>query len=69
MKKLLKSEICGSMNNDRCTIHGRLSQKLRLLFMNSSRCWGKCVPKKKEGEKRKKLNAGKRNVFPNPTLV
>ena len=55
MKKLLKSEICGSINST--LMHYLLwkSQHLRLLFnkqyMNSNRVTPKCVKKKKKRTK------------------
>ena len=58
MKKLLKSEICGSINSTRCALIGRKSEKsqtLQLLFieqcMNSSHKSHKRVKKKKKKRK------------------
>ena len=52
MKKLLKSEICGSMNNTLMHCLPQKSQHLRLLFneqyMNSNRVSPKRVKKKKK---------------------
>ena len=57
MKKLLKSEICESINSAWCALIGWKNEKnqtLRLLFieqcMNSSRKSHKRVPKKKKGQ-------------------
>ena len=51
MKKLLKSEICGSMNSTRYALmaeKSKKSQTLRLLYMNSSCKSHKRVKKKKK---------------------
>ena len=52
MKKWLKSEVCGSVNSALMHCLRENSQKLRLLFMNSSRnttwsSWNMCQRKKK----------------------
>ena len=70
MKKLLKSEICGSVNSTRVHYSRKTWSKVAATVheqcMNSSRLLGKRVPKKKKRGKCKKL---KRNVYPNRTYI
>ena len=73
MKKLIKNEICGSVNNAYMHCSRKTGQKLRLLFMYRTwivaACGGKRVKKKKkkkEGGKRR--NATQQNATPIQTL-
>ena len=52
MKKLIKNEICGSVNSARMYCSRKTGQKLRLLFMY--RTWTVAASEKKTREKKKK---------------
>ena len=59
MKKLLKSEICGSMNSAQVHCSPWKSQQMGLLFMNSSRItpWNAWKPKRKKNAELQNANA------------
>ena len=59
MKKLLKSDICGSVNSARMYYSQLKSQHLQLLFMNSSHKPPEMRAKKKKKKKEKKKKKGK----------
>ena len=69
MKKLIKNEICGSVNSARMYCSRKTGQKLRLLFMY--RTWTiaasgeKTREKKKKKEKEKRRNWNAANANPN----
>ena len=50
MKKLIKKEICGSVNS------ASVAATVHVPYMNSTACWGKGVKKKKEKKKGKRRN-------------
>ena len=68
MKKLLKHEICGSMNSARCALidwkKGKKSQTLRLLFMHSA--W--TVAASLTNAWKEKKNSKMQTWFPNVAL-
>ena len=57
MKKMLKSVICGAVNNAQMHYSWLKSQHLRLLFMNSSRKPPETSEKKKK-KKRRRVKRG-----------
>ena len=59
MKKLIKNEICGSVNSARMHCSRKIGQKLRLLFMYRTRTVAACGEKTREKKKEKKK--GKRS--------
>ena len=73
MKKLIKNEICGSMNSTRMYCSQKTSQMLRLLFMY--RTWTvatsgeKTREKKKKKKKRKTPQLKRRKREPKHTLI
>ena len=72
MKKLLKSEICGSMNSILMHCSLQKSQHLRLLFnkryMNSNRVSPKRVKKKKKKEQKRKTQTWVQNADVDPNI-
>ena len=72
MKKLLKSEICGSINSTLMHCSLQKSQHLRLLFnkhyMNSNRVSPKHVKKKKKNKNAKGKRGSKRRHRSKHTL-
>ena len=75
MKKLIKNEICGSVNSARMHCSRKTGQMLRLLFMYSTwtvaACEGENVwkKKKKKKEKTQKRNTGNATLYPNITNI
>ena len=72
MKKLLKSEICGSINSTRCALirwkkKSKKNQTLQLLFMY--RAWTVAASLTNAWKKKKKTNRKMRTWFPNVTLA
>ena len=66
MKKLIKKEICGSMNSARMYCSRKNGQKLRLLFMY--RTWTVAAYGGKTREK-KRGGGGNATLYPNITLI
>ena len=73
MKKLIKHEICGSVNSARMHCSQKTGQKLRLLFMyrtwTVTACGGKTREKKKWRGKRRNATQQNATLYPNITII
>ena len=69
MKKLIKNEICGSVNNARMHCSRKTGQKLGLLFMYRTLTVAACGEKTREKEKKKKGKTQKQNADANPNIT
>ena len=69
IKKLIKNEICGSMNSVWMHCSQKTGQKLWLRYIDSNCLWGKRVKKKKKKEKRRNATQQNATLYLNITLV